>query len=87
MELLSMKFSPRPFYLVPLRPKYSSRNTLFSDTLGLRSSLNVSDQVSHTFKRRCKILFLYILILKILVANYKAIDSAPNGSNLLLISS
>ena len=38
-------------------------NTLFSNTLSQRSSLNVSDQVSHPYKT-VKIIFLYILIFK-----------------------
>ena len=37
-------------------------NTLFSNTLSLRSSLNVSDQVSHPYKTTGKIIVLYILI-------------------------
>ena len=37
-------------------------NTLFSNTLSLRSSLNVSDQVSHPYKTTGKIVVLYILI-------------------------
>jgi hypothetical protein len=37
-------------------------NTLFSNTLSLRSSLNVSDQVSHPYKSTGKIIVLYILI-------------------------
>jgi len=36
---------------------------LFSYTLSLYSSLNISDQVSHTYKTTGKIIFLYILIL------------------------
>jgi hypothetical protein len=36
-------------------------STLFSNTLRLRSSLNVSDQVSHPYKTRGKITVLYIL--------------------------
>ena len=39
-------------------------NTLFSNTLSLRSSLNVSDQVSHPYKTTGKIIVLYILIFK-----------------------
>ena len=35
-------------------------NTLFSNTLSPRSSLNVSDQVSHTYKTTGKIIVLYI---------------------------
>ena len=37
-------------------------NTLFSDTLSLRTSVNVSDQVSHPYKTTGKIIVLYILI-------------------------
>ena len=37
-------------------------NTLFSNTLSLRSCLNVSDQVSHPYKTTRKIIVLYILI-------------------------
>jgi len=38
-------------------------NTLLSNSLSLRSSLNVSDQVSHPYKTTGKIIFLYILTL------------------------
>ena len=41
-------------------------NTLFSNTLSLRSSLNVSDQVSHPYKTTGKLIVLYILIFKFL---------------------
>ena len=41
-------------------------NTLFSNTLRLRSSLNVSDQVSHPYKTTGKVRVLYILIFKFL---------------------
>jgi hypothetical protein len=34
---------------------------LFSNTLSLRSSLNVSDQVSHPYKTKGKFMVLYIL--------------------------
>jgi len=37
-------------------------STLFSNTLSLRSSLNVSDQVAHPYKTRGKIIVLYVLI-------------------------
>ena len=37
-------------------------NTLFSNTLSLRSSLNDSDQVSHTHKTTDKIIVTYIVI-------------------------
>jgi hypothetical protein len=41
-------------------------NTLFSNTLSLRSSLNVSDQVSHPYKITGKIIVLWIVIFKFL---------------------
>ena len=41
-------------------------STLFSNTLSLRSSLNVSGQVSHPYKTIGKIIVLYILIFKFL---------------------
>jgi hypothetical protein len=41
-------------------------NTLFSNTLNLRSYLNVSDQVSHPYKITGKIIVLYILIFNFL---------------------
>jgi hypothetical protein len=37
-------------------------STLFSDTLIVRSSLNVSDQVSHPYKTTSKIMILLFLI-------------------------
>jgi hypothetical protein len=41
-------------------------NTLFSDTLSLRSSLNVSYQVSHPYKTTVKSIVRYFLIFKFL---------------------
>jgi len=46
-------------------------NALFSNTLSLRSSLNVSDQISHPYKTKGKIIVLYILIFKFLVSKLK----------------
>ena len=45
-------------------------NTLFSNTLSLRSSLNVGDQVWHPFKATGKILVLYILTCNIWQQKY-----------------
>jgi hypothetical protein len=42
------------------------RSTLFSNTLSLRSPLNVSDHVSHPYKTTVKLIVLYILIFKCL---------------------
>jgi len=44
-------------------------STLFSNNLSLRSSLNVSDQVSHPYKTTGKGIVLYILIFKSLDSN------------------
>src|SRR5215471_8060313 len=44
-------------------------NTLFSNTLSLCFSRNVSDQVSHPYKTTGRIIFLYILIFKFLDNN------------------
>jgi len=55
-------------------------NTLFSNTLRLRSSLNVSDEVSHPYWTTGNIIVLYILIFKFWIANWKTKDSVPNNS-------
>jgi hypothetical protein len=41
-------------------------NTLFSNKLNLRSSFNVSDQVSHPYETIGKIIFLHILVFALL---------------------
>jgi hypothetical protein len=58
-------FLHSPVTLSLLRPNILL-GILFSDTLRLRSYLKVSDQVSHLYKTRGKIIILYILICKFL---------------------
>ena len=64
IKCFTMYLSPLLCYLVPLRPKYSPQH-LILNTLSLRSSLNVSDQVSHLCTIG-NIIVLYILIFKFL---------------------
>ena len=65
---LSSSLCSFPHYLVtsPLLGPNILLSTLFSNTLSLRSSLNISDQVSHPYKTTGKIIVLYILIFKFL---------------------
>jgi len=46
-------------------------NTLFLNTLSLRSSLSASDQVSHPYETNGKIVFLYILIFTLLDSKFE----------------
>ena len=62
-----LAFPPLLCYLTLLGPNILL-NTLFSNTLSLCSSLNVSDQVSYPYKTTGKIIVLYIL-------NFKCLDS------------
>ena len=50
-------------------------NTLFSNTLSLRSSLNVSDQVSHPYTTTGKIIILYLTPNQILTTNMQSVAS------------
>ena len=60
IQLLIMHLPLLPCYLIPPRPKYSPQHH-FSNTLSLRSSLNVSDHVSYPYKTTGKIIVLYNL--------------------------
>ena len=61
-------------------------NTLFSNILSLRASLNVSDQVSHPYKTTGKIIVLYILDLMYLDIKLEDNIFAPNDSKHSLTS-
>jgi len=62
---ISLTFSLCNFLHSPVTSSLSDPNTLlntlFSNTLSLRSSLNVSDQVSHPYRTTGNIIVLYIL--------------------------
>jgi hypothetical protein len=62
MKLFIKQFSPFSLHLIPLFGPNIPFSTLFSNTLSLRSSLNVRYQVSHPYKTTGKIIVLYILI-------------------------
>jgi len=66
IKLLIMYFSQPNCYLVSLSPRYAPQHPILKHPQRLRSSLNVSDQVSHPYKTTGKIIVLYILILKFL---------------------
>ena len=55
-------------------------STLFSNTVGLRSSFSVSDQFSHPHKTISTIIVLCFSILHFWIANWKTKDSTPNDS-------
>ena len=62
-------------------------NTLFSDTLSLHPSFNVSDQVSHPYRTTNKITFLYISwSLYFCITNCNTKYSTPNDSKHCLTS-
>ena len=63
IKLFIMQFSPLPCYLVPLGPKCSPQHSVLKQPI-LRSSLNVSDKVSHPYRTTGKFIVLYILIFK-----------------------
>jgi hypothetical protein len=57
IKCLITSSSPLPPYIVP---PYSFLSTLLPNTLSLRSSLTVGDQVSHPYKTKGKIIVPYI---------------------------
>jgi hypothetical protein len=62
-RVLRRIFGPKRDYLLD---QNIFLNTLFSNTLKLRSSLNVGDQVSHPYKTTDEIIMLCILIFSFL---------------------
>jgi len=85
-------FLHSPFILSLLDPNILL-SALLSDTLSLRYSLNVSDQVSHPYKTTSKIIVFYILIFKFSVSKLEdkrlctEWEQAFPDFNLFLISS
>ena len=65
----------------PLLGPNTLLNTLFSNTVSLRSSLNVSDQVSHPYRTTGNIIVLYILIFNFL--DSKLPHGTPETINVL----
>jgi hypothetical protein len=61
MELLNVQFSPPPDTSSLLGPNILL-STLFSNTLNQCSSHNMTNQVSHPYKAKGKIMVLYISI-------------------------
>ena len=61
-------------------------NALFSTTLGVCSSLSVSDQVLHSYKTTSKFRVLYILIFRFFDRKLEDNDSTPNETKHSLIS-
>ena len=59
MKLLTVQFFSSPLSPPLTHPPNISLNTLFSNILSLRSSLNVTDQVSQPYKTAGKIRVLY----------------------------
>ena len=70
IKLLVTYFPPLPFYLIPLRPKYSPQHSILKH-LQTSSFHNVSDQVSQPYKTVHKIIVLYIWISKVLDSKLK----------------
>jgi hypothetical protein len=77
IKLLVKKFSPFPCYLVPWGLN-TPLNTLFSNTLSLRFSLNMSNQVSHPYKTRGKFIVQHIWFLSILELQVQILTPRPN---------
>ena len=86
INLLTMQFSPLCCYLVPLRANIIL-NTPFTNTLSLRSSLNMNDRVSHPYKQLAKLKFCISWCLYFRIGNCKTKHSAPNDSSIHCLQS
>ena len=64
-----MQLPPLPCYLALLGPNILLI-TLFSNTLGLLSSLNVRDQIPHLYKTTSNIIVLYNFIITTIIYYY-----------------
>jgi hypothetical protein len=78
MKLL-LQFSATSCQLISLFGRNILLNTIFSNTLSLRSFLNIRDQVSHPYRTTGKIKFLYIPIFMFLDSRREDKSSGLNG--------
>jgi len=70
-----MQSSPFLCHLVPLSPKYYPQRPILKQS-SLRFSLNLSNQVSHRYKKQAKLQFCVSKSLYFWIANWKTRDSA-----------
>jgi hypothetical protein len=80
-----MQLPPLLCYLLRLRRKYSPQHPILTHSKPTFLP-QMKDQVSLSYKTTGKILALYILVFKFLVAKWKTKDSAPNDSRHFLNS-
>jgi hypothetical protein len=84
-EYRSLSSSLCSFLLFPVTSSLLDPNiplsTLLSNILSLRSSLNVSDQVSHPYKTTGRIIVLYVLIFKLIKEVWTVTPKSDNTVN------
>ena len=87
-EYTSLSSSLCNFFHSPVTSSLLGPNTLlttlFSNTLSLLSSLNISDQFSHPYRTTGNIIVLYILIFNVLDSKLEDNNSVLNNSKHLL---